>query len=338
MRRAVLVEERPRRIGGRMAAPDQDLGGRPPDAQLVREPVSILRRARVDQPGGRGLGHPAMLGRSSDVAYPGAIGAKANLHVTTWGQGTRALLVHGSMSFGELAFSEQRPLAERRRLDARRPARVRTKPRPAPAGGLRRGCPRLGGASRRARRTSSATPTAASCACWRQRSGPRRCARSTVIEPPAFALARGSRRSRRSSPDRPPLRRGPGAHRGGVPRRLLARMGLRSSWPPWTLSPRARRGVRSSMTERMPWEADDPARPARGGRPPGAGRPRRLGRGRAVRARARRRGVRGGLRGARRELGARGGGLPGRGPPAAAPRRTVQRPPGGVLASASEPA
>ena len=40
-----------------------------------------------------------------------------DLHVTTWGEGPRAVLVHGSMSFGELAFSEQRPLAERWRLE-----------------------------------------------------------------------------------------------------------------------------------------------------------------------------------------------------------------------------
>jgi pimeloyl-ACP methyl ester carboxylesterase len=34
----------------------------------------------------------------------------SDLHVTVTGSGPRALLVHGSMSFGALAFSEQRPL------------------------------------------------------------------------------------------------------------------------------------------------------------------------------------------------------------------------------------
>ena len=35
----------------------------------------------------------------------------SDLHVSVTGAGPRALLVHGSMSFGALAFSEQRPLA-----------------------------------------------------------------------------------------------------------------------------------------------------------------------------------------------------------------------------------
>ena len=34
----------------------------------------------------------------------------SGLHVSVTGSGPRALLVHGSMSFGALAFSEQRPL------------------------------------------------------------------------------------------------------------------------------------------------------------------------------------------------------------------------------------
>jgi pimeloyl-ACP methyl ester carboxylesterase len=39
-----------------------------------------------------------------------------DLHVTVWGDGDPALLVHGSLGWGEYAWAEQRPLAERYRL------------------------------------------------------------------------------------------------------------------------------------------------------------------------------------------------------------------------------
>lgn len=40
----------------------------------------------------------------------------ADLHVTEWGDGERALLVHGSFGWGEQAWARQKPLAERFRL------------------------------------------------------------------------------------------------------------------------------------------------------------------------------------------------------------------------------
>ena len=300
VRRAVLVEERPRRIGGRMAAPDQHLGGRPPDAQLVREPVSILRRARVDQPGGRGLGHPAMLGRPSDVAYPGAIGARANLHVTTWGQGDRALLVHGSMGFGELAFSEQRPLAARRQLDVvdrrgygespARSARVDFD--------VRRG-------------TSSATRMEASCASSPPPAAPRRFGRSPSSSRPrsrSYAAIRPSRRSSRGSA---------ATTRPG--RRSARRRFSKGFCVPGASKTRRRAGSLHGLdglrrpASRFSWPAAPGTRLSRGTRP-------------------RRGGVRGRLPRPRRAARRRGGGLPGSGAPAAAPRRALQRPSGDVLA------
>ena len=54
-----------------------------------------------------------MLGRGADVAPEGSClnPGMPDLHVAVSGSGPPALLVHGSMSFGALAFSEQRPLA-----------------------------------------------------------------------------------------------------------------------------------------------------------------------------------------------------------------------------------
>ena len=132
-----------------------------------------------------------MLWRPSDVPYPGPIEPRADLHVRTWGDGPRALLVHGSMSFGDLAFSEQRPLADRWRLDVARPARVRRKPGSRPAGWTS---------------TTDARDVAAlldepahlvghsygGVVCLLAAALRPEGARSlTVIEPPAFALARG---------------------------------------------------------------------------------------------------------------------------------------------------
>ena len=40
-----------------------------------------------------------------------------DLHVTTWGDGDRVVLLHGSGGWGEESFAEQRPLADAFRLD-----------------------------------------------------------------------------------------------------------------------------------------------------------------------------------------------------------------------------
>jgi pimeloyl-ACP methyl ester carboxylesterase len=198
-----------------------------------------------------------MLGRPSDVAYPGAIGAKANLHVTAWGQGDRALLVHGSMGFGELAFSEQRPLAARWRLDVVD----------------RRGYGESPDSTSRVDFEADASDIAAlldrpahlvghsygGVVCLLAAARRPEAVRSlTVIEPPAFALARGH-------PAVEEVIAGIGRHyeAGQALSEETFLEGFLRAWgfedlPPRRLAARARRGVRSSMTERLPWEAEIP--------------------------------------------------------------------------------
>jgi pimeloyl-ACP methyl ester carboxylesterase len=198
-----------------------------------------------------------MLWGASDVAYPAAIERAADLHMTVWGDGPRAVLVHGSMSFGELAFSEQRPLGERWRIELLD----------------RRG---FGASPERSRRVDFEEDARDLAALLREPAHlvghsyggivcllaaalrPEAVRSLTVIEPPAFAVARGN----------PAVE----AVIAGIERHYAAGQALTEeafldgflrAWgfeqlPPRKLAPRARRGVRSSMTERFPWEAEIP--------------------------------------------------------------------------------
>jgi pimeloyl-ACP methyl ester carboxylesterase len=198
-----------------------------------------------------------MLWRPSDVAYPAAIEAHGDLHVSTWGDGPRALLVHGSMSFGDLAFSEQRPLAERWRLDVldRRGfggsldplGRVDFEADARDVAGLLDEPAHLLG-------QSYGGVVCLLAAALR----PEGVRSLTVIEPPAFALVRGQPAVEQI------IQRIAGHIDTG---RALTEEeflhGFLCAWgldldPPQTLTARARRAVRSSMTERPPWEAQVP--------------------------------------------------------------------------------
>lgn len=198
-----------------------------------------------------------MLGRPSDVAYSGAIGAKANLHVTTWGQGDRALLVHGSMSFGELAFSEQRPLAARWRLDL--VDRRGYGESPAHAGRVDFEVDVIDIAALLDTPAHLVGHSYGGVVCLLAAARRPESVRSlTVIEPPAFALARGHQAVEE-------VIAGIGRHYDtgqALSEEAFLEEFLRA-WgfedlPPRKLAPRARRGVRSSMTERLPWEAEIP--------------------------------------------------------------------------------
>jgi pimeloyl-ACP methyl ester carboxylesterase len=198
-----------------------------------------------------------MLRAASDVAYPAAIDRAADLHITVWGDGPRAVLVHGSMSFGELAFSEQRPLGERWRIELvdrrgygespERVGRVDFDEDARDIAALLEEPVHLVG-------HSYGGIVCLLAAALR----PEGVRSLTVIEPPAFAVARGNAAVE--------------AVIAGIERHYDAGQTLAEeefldrflrAWgfeqlPPRKLAPRARRGVRSSMTERFPWEADIP--------------------------------------------------------------------------------
>jgi pimeloyl-ACP methyl ester carboxylesterase len=180
-----------------------------------------------------------------------------DLHLTTWGAGPRVLLVHGSMSFGELAFSEQRPLAERWRLDVLDRRGYGLSPDRASRVDFDEDSEDLAALLDEPAHLLGHSYGGIVCLLAAARR-PEVVRSLAVIEPPAFALARGH----------PPVEE------------MVTRIdrhfdsaqalseeafleGFLRAWgferlPPRTLAARARRGVRSSMTERSPWEADVP--------------------------------------------------------------------------------
>jgi pimeloyl-ACP methyl ester carboxylesterase len=198
-----------------------------------------------------------MLWGASDVAYPGLVPGAGDLHRTIWGEGPRAVLVHGSMSFGELAFSEQRPLAERYRLELLD----------------RRGYGESPGRAGRVDFEEDARDLAAlldepahllghsygGVVCLLAAAVRPEGVRSlAVIEPPAFGLARGT-------PAVEAIIARIVRHYGEGPALSEEAFldGFLRAWgfeqlTPRKLAARARRGVRASMTERWPWEAQVP--------------------------------------------------------------------------------
>jgi pimeloyl-ACP methyl ester carboxylesterase len=198
-----------------------------------------------------------MLWGASDVAYPAAIERAADLHMTVWGDGPRAVLVHGSMSFGELAFSEQRRLGERWRIELLDRRGFGASPERSDRVDFEEDARDLAALLREPAHLVGHSYGGIVCllaAALR----PEAVRSLTVIEPPAFAVARGN----------PAVE----AVIAGIERHYAAGQALTEeafldgflrAWgfeqlPPRKLAPRARRGVRSSMTERFPWEAEVP--------------------------------------------------------------------------------
>jgi pimeloyl-ACP methyl ester carboxylesterase len=198
-----------------------------------------------------------MLWRPSDVPYPAAIEGRGDLHITTRGVGPRTVLVHGSMSFGELAFSEQRPLSERRRLELLDRRGYGTSPDPAGRVDFDQDARELAALLDEPADLLGHSYGGVVCllAAALRPEGVRSLA---VIEPPAFALARGT-----PAVEEVVVRIGRHFAEGQGLSEEAFLDGFLRAWgfeqlAPRTLSPRARRGVRSSMTERMPWEAEIP--------------------------------------------------------------------------------
>ena len=198
-----------------------------------------------------------MLWGPSDVAYPGGIDAATDLHATIWGAGPRAVLVHGSMSFGELAFSEQRPLGERWRLELLDRRGYGTSPARAGRVDFDEDARELAALLDEPAHLLGHSYGGVVCllAAALRPGGVRSL---TVIEPPAFAIARGD-----PAVEEVVARIGRHFAAGQRLDEEAFLDGFLRAWgfdrlAPRTLAARARRGVRSSMTERMPWEAAIP--------------------------------------------------------------------------------
>jgi pimeloyl-ACP methyl ester carboxylesterase len=198
-----------------------------------------------------------MLWGASDVPYPPAITRASDLHVTVWGDGPRAVLVHGSMSFGELAFSEQRPLGERWRIELLDRRGYGESPDRAGRVDFEEDAHDLTAALDEPAHLVGHSYGGIVCllAAALRPEGVRSL---SVIEPPAFAVARGD-------PAVESVIAGIERHYDtghGLTEEAFLDQFLRAwgfeTLSPRTLSPRARRGVRASMTERLPWKAEIP--------------------------------------------------------------------------------
>ncbi|MEP6641285.1 MAG: alpha/beta hydrolase [Gaiellales bacterium] len=181
----------------------------------------------------------------------------SDLHVAVTGSGPRALLVHGSMSFGALAFSEQRPLQaefELHVVDRRGFGRS-----PAAAGSLDFESDAADIAELLDRPTHLLGHSYGGIVCMLAAVQRPEAVRSlTVIEPPLFGVAM-------DDPAVALMVERIGAHvdaSGGISEEEYLRGFLRS-WglqlgPRPTLNDVARRSVRRSMDERPPAEARVP--------------------------------------------------------------------------------
>jgi pimeloyl-ACP methyl ester carboxylesterase len=191
------------------------------------------------------------------VSCPASEMTATDLHLTTWGAGPRILLVHGSMSFGELAFSEQRPLAERWRLDVLDRRGYGLSPDRASRVDFDDDARELAALLDEPTHLLGHSYGGIVCLLAVARA-PEAVRSVAVIEPPAFALARG-----RPEVDEMVERIGRHFDSGQALSEEDFLDGFLRAWgferpPPRTLAARARRGVRASMTERPPWEAEVP--------------------------------------------------------------------------------
>ena len=168
-----------RRRMPRASAPRRSSAGRPRPGRALLRP----REGTVDEPGRRGRGHPAMLWRALGRGLSWRRSSRAPTCTCTWGDGPRSPARPWEHELRRPAFSEQRPLADRWRLDVLDGA-VRRKPG-IRAGGLRRAAPRRRRAARRA--GPPRRPLLRRRRLPARRGAPARAPRSlTVIEPPGL--------------------------------------------------------------------------------------------------------------------------------------------------------
>jgi pimeloyl-ACP methyl ester carboxylesterase len=184
-----------------------------------------------------------------------------DLHVDTWGEGERVLLVHGSFSYGPLSFAEQRPLAARWRLDVLDRRGFGRSPPGEGRVDFERDAADLVALLRSEPAHVLAHSYGAVAALLAAGMAPGGVLSLTVIEPPAFGLARGG------SAVEEFIRRTDAVFReGGDGAAVTEEEFLVAFLRSWGLDPAplprlnaaARRSVRASMTERPPWEAEVP--------------------------------------------------------------------------------
>jgi pimeloyl-ACP methyl ester carboxylesterase len=176
-----------------------------------------------------------------------------DLHVTQWGEGEPVVMVHGSFGWGEDTFGKQRPLSDHyklllvdRRGFGKSPQAIRVDFAPD----AQDIAEILGDGAHLVGHSYGAVVSLVAAA-----RRPRAIKSLTVIEPPAFQIARDD-----------PVVAGAIQHYGAIyetgmkstPQQFYASFTGRNLNTIPSLSEDDTRAIRSSMTERPPWEADIP--------------------------------------------------------------------------------
>jgi pimeloyl-ACP methyl ester carboxylesterase len=181
-----------------------------------------------------------------------------SLEVVVWGSGPRVLLVHGGISNGPVTWSEQRPLGERWRLEVVNRRGYGKSPAPVSRSDFEEDAQDiaalLGDGAHLVAHSYGAIGALYAAALRPQ------AVRSLVVnEPPAFGLAKGNAAAAAMMAAQAAIQK-------DVEPRVFLESFLRVIYsgsgppprPPDPLPPALEQGVRTTMAQRPPWEANIP--------------------------------------------------------------------------------
>jgi pimeloyl-ACP methyl ester carboxylesterase len=181
-----------------------------------------------------------------------------SLEVVVWGSGPRVVLVHGSISNGPATWSEQRPLAERWQLEVVNRRGYGKSPAPVSRSDFEEDAQDiaalLGDGAHLVAHSYGAIGALYAAALRPQ------AVRSLVVnEPPAFGLAKGNAAAAAMMAAQAAIQRDvePRVFLESFLRVIYSGSGTPPS-PPDPLPPALEQGVRTTMAQRPPWDANIP--------------------------------------------------------------------------------